>query len=126
MIKRFYVRTSSLREGMKIDQSIKDRMDRTLIARGTYLDSFTIEGLKKRGVTGVYIQEGEEDPEPEKLESLPPVAAKNIEKLRTQDPAKVRLSESVKKGYPRESSISTTIPIPTNLSILQIRLQTIL
>ena len=97
MIKRFYVRTSSLREGMKIDQSIKDRMDRTLIARGTYLDSFTIEGLKKRGVTGVYIQEGEEDPEPEKLESLPPVAAKNIEKLRTQDPAKVRLSESVKK-----------------------------
>ena len=51
MIKRFYVRTSSLREGMKIDQSIKDRMDRTLIARGTYLDSFTIEGLKKRGVT---------------------------------------------------------------------------
>lgn len=80
MIKRFYVRTSSLREGMKIDQSIKDRMDRTLIARGTYLDSFTIEGLKKRGVTGVYIQEGEEDPEPEKLESLPPVAAKKYRK----------------------------------------------
>ena len=83
---------------MKISQTIKDRMDRTLIARGTLLDEFMIDSLKKRGVSGVYIQEGEEDPEPKKKEDpLPPVVQKNIEKLRTQDPAKVKLSESVKK-----------------------------
>lgn len=98
MIKRYFVRISSLREGMKIDQTIKDRMDRTLVARGTILDDFTIDGLKKRGVTGVYIQEGEPDPEPEPKEiPLPPIAKKNIEKYRAPDPAKVKLSESVKK-----------------------------
>lgn len=87
MIKRFYVRVSSLKEGMKIGQTIKDRMDRTLIARGTPLDEFLIDGLKKRGLTGVYIQEGEEDPEPEKTEEAPLPAfvqktSKNI-KLKT-------------------------------------------
>lgn len=98
MIKRFYVRTNSLKEGMKIDQAIKDRMDRTLVARGTLLDSYVIDGLKKRGVPGVYIQEGEEDPEPEQPEvPLPPLVRHNIEKTRTEDPVKVRLSESVKK-----------------------------
>lgn len=98
MIKRYFVRIGALREGMRISQTIKDRMDRTLIARGTLLDEFMIDSLKKRGVSGVYIQEGEEDPEPEKKEDpLPPVVKKNIEKLRTQDPAKVKLSESVKK-----------------------------
>lgn len=99
MVKRFFVRISSLREGMKIDQTIKDRMDRILVSRGTLLDEFIIDGLKKRGVTGVYIQEGEEDNEPEKKPEppLPPLARKNIEQLRTSDPAKVKLSESVKK-----------------------------
>ena len=98
MIKRFYVRTNSLKEGMKIDQAIKDRMDRTLVARGTLLDSYVIDGLKKRGVPGVYIQEGEEDPEPEQPEvPLPPLVRHNIEKTRTEGPVKVRLSESVKK-----------------------------
>lgn len=98
MIKRFYVRTNALKEGMKIDQAIKDRMDRTLVARGTLLDSYVIDGLKKRGVPGVYIQEGEEDPEPEQPEvPLPPLVRHNIEKTRTEDPVKVRLSESVKK-----------------------------
>lgn len=98
MVKRFFVRTSSLREGMKIDQVIKDRLDRTLIARGTLLDEYVIDALKKRGVTGVYIREGEEDPEPEKPEKpIPPMVKKTIEKLRKQDASKVRLSESVKK-----------------------------
>lgn len=98
MIKRYYVRISSLREGMKIDQAIKDRMDRTLVAKGSILDEFTIEGLKKRGVPGVYIQEGEAEPEPEKKEEpLSPIARKNIEANRAPDPAKVNLSESVKK-----------------------------
>ncbi len=98
MIKRYFVRTSALKEGMRIGQSIKDRMDRTLIARGTPLDAFMIESLAKRGVNGVYIQEGEEDPEPEvKEENLPPIVRHNIEKYRREDPAKVRLSASVKK-----------------------------
>ena len=52
MIKRFYVPTSKLEEGMQIDQVIKDRLDRTLIARGSALDAYLIEGLKKRGVHG--------------------------------------------------------------------------
>ena len=75
LIRRYYVRISALKEGMKIDQTIKDRMDRTLIARGTLLDEFLIDGMKKRGITGVYIQEGEEDPEPDKplKSSLPKV-----------------------------------------------------
>lgn len=98
MVKRFYVRTSSLRVGMKIDQVIKDRLDRTLIARGTLLDEYLIDGLKKRGVTGVFICEGEEDPEPvEKEKPISPAVKNTIEKYRTQDVAKVKLTESVKK-----------------------------
>lgn len=98
MIKRFYVRTSKLQEGMRIDQTIIDRLDRTLIARGTILDSFIIEGLKKRGIHGVYISEGEEE-EPKNTEEIPlsPFVRHNIEKNRCEDPAKVHLSESVKK-----------------------------
>lgn len=73
MIKRFYVPTSKLEEGMQIDQVIKDRLDRTLIARGSALDAYLIEGLKKRGVHGVYIKTGEEDPEEKpKEETLTP------------------------------------------------------
>lgn len=98
MVKRYYVRTDSLKEGMRIDQVIKDRMDRTLIARGTYLDAYLIEGIRKRKIHGVYIREGEEDPEAEKPETpLPSFVRHNIEKHRTDDPAKVTLSESVKK-----------------------------
>lgn len=98
MIKRYYVRTSKLKEGMKIDQSVIDRMDRTLIVRGSILDAYTIEALHNRGIRGVYISEGEEDSEPEKKEKpLPPLVRHNIDKHRTEDPAKVHLSESVKK-----------------------------
>ena len=98
MIKRYYVRTSSLKEGMRIGQNIKDRMDRTLIAKGTPLNAFLIEGLAKRGVHGVYIEEGEEEPEPVKSDiDLPPLVRHNIEKNRVDDPSKVKLAESVKK-----------------------------
>ena len=38
LIKRYYVKTRDLKAGMKIDQNIKDRLDRVLIARGTALD----------------------------------------------------------------------------------------
>lgn len=98
MIKRFYVPTSKLEEGMQIDQVIKDRLDRTLIARGSALDAYLIEGLKKRGIHGVYIKTGEEDPEEKpKEETLTPFVRNKIEKYRTEDPRKVYLSESVKK-----------------------------
>lgn len=98
MVKRFFVRTSKLEVGMRIDQAIVDRMDRTLVARGATLDAYTIEALEKRGVHGVYIRTGEEDPELEaKEESLPPLVRHKIEKCRTEDPVKVHLSESVKK-----------------------------
>lgn len=84
---------------MRIDQAVKDRLDRTLIARGTLLDSYMIDYLEKLGVPGIYIQEGEEDPEPEKKkeEALPPEIKKTVEKLREADPVKVNLAESVKK-----------------------------
>lgn len=100
MIKRYFVRTRSLEEGMKIDQNIVDRMDRVLIARGTLLNDYLIQSLQKLGIGGVYISEGEEEPEPEKPEEPKPVSAlarNNIAKLRTSDPTKVKLSESVKK-----------------------------
>ena len=63
MIKRIYVRTRSLKEGMKIDQAIVDRRGRILIARGAVLDGYLIDSLLKLGVTSVYIREGEEDSE---------------------------------------------------------------
>ena len=98
MVKRYYVRTKALEEGMRIDQAIKDRLDRTLIARGTYLDAYLIEGLKKRGVPGVYIRIGEDEPEEKKQDKdLPAFVRHNIENARKEDPAKVQLSESVKK-----------------------------
>ena len=98
LIKRYFVRNSSLKTGMRIDQAIKDRMDRTLIARGTILDEYHIEALKKLGIAGVYVSEGEEDPEPEKPEpQIPPQIQKTINQMRKADPAKVNLSESVKK-----------------------------
>lgn len=98
MIKRYFVRTSSLKKGMRIDQNIKDRLDRTLVARGTILDDYVIEGIRKRGILGVYISEGAEDLKPvKKEETLSPLVRHTIEKARTEDPVKVKLSESVKK-----------------------------
>lgn len=98
MFKRYFVRTRSLQEGMRIDQAIVDRMDRTLIAKRTILDAYLIESLQKLGINGVYVSEGEDDPEPEKPdEPTCALARNNISKLRTDDPSKVKLSESVKK-----------------------------
>ena len=94
MIKRTFVRTSSLKEGMKIDQAIVDRMGRILIARGAVLDEYLIDSLLKLGITSIYIREGEEDPEEEKIS---PLAQSVIEKIRVEDCNKVKLSESVKK-----------------------------
>lgn len=94
MIKRTFVRTRSLKAGMKIDQAIVDRMGRILIARGAVLDEYLIDSLLRMGVTSIYIREGEEDPEEEKISLL---AQSVIEKTRVDDRTKVKLSESVKK-----------------------------
>ncbi len=93
MKKRTYVRTRSLKEGMRIDQSIVDQTGRTLIARGTFLDDFMIDSLLKRGVGGIYTSEGEDDPDEE---MIPEPIKEKIEKLKVADPAKVKLTESVK------------------------------
>ncbi len=98
LIKRYFVRTRSLQEGMRIDQSIKDRLDRTLIARGTILDSYMIGSLLKLGIGGIYVSEGREDPLPEAKEPpLPPEIQKTIDKARCEDPSKIKLSESLKQ-----------------------------
>ncbi len=94
MIKRTFVRTRSLKAGMKIDQAIVDRMGRILIARGAVLDEYLIDSLLRMGITSIYIREGEEDPEEEKISLL---AQSIIEKTRVDDRTKVKLSESVKK-----------------------------
>ena len=61
MVRRYFVPTRLLQEGMKIDQSIVDGTNRVLIARSTVLDDFMIKGLRKLGISGVYIREGEEE-----------------------------------------------------------------
>ena len=81
---------------MKIDQAIIDRMGRTLIARGAILDDYMIEALMNRGVSGVYTVEGEEDGTTEK-ENISEKMIEKIEKLKVEDRANVKLTESVKK-----------------------------
>ena len=79
-------------------QAIKDRLDRVLIAKGTILDDYLIQALKKMNVTGVYIEEGEETETPkEDIEQLPTDILHTIKENKVKDPAKVHLSESVKK-----------------------------
>ena len=101
MIKRYYVQTKQLRKGMRIDQSVQDRIDRVLIKKGTILDEYLINGLKELGISGVYVSEGEEDETAnagdKEAEKLSAIAKNNIAKNREPDPAKVQLSESVKK-----------------------------
>lgn len=94
MIKRRFVSTRLLEPGMIIDQSLMDKSRRVLIARKTTLDDFLIRELRKMKITGVYIREGEEDPD--EIEIAPEVA-EVIQSLEREDTKKVKLSESVKK-----------------------------
>ena len=99
MSRRYFVRTSSLKTGMKVDQSIIDKTRRVLIARGTILDPYLIDALKRLGINGVYIREGE-DAEPVILGnnvSESEEAKKVIDKLTVADRTRVTLTESVKK-----------------------------
>ncbi|MCM1465123.1 MAG: HD-GYP domain-containing protein [Bacteroidales bacterium] len=96
MIKRRFISTRLLKNGMKIDQSIVDGTGRALIAKGAFLDDFQIEYLQEKGVGGVYIQEGELDPEELEM-NISEHTKEVIEKTRVQDRAKVTLTESVRK-----------------------------
>lgn len=96
MIRRRYISTRLLQPGMVIDQNLVDRTRRILIARKTVLSEFHIQELAKLGVTGVYIREGEEDPDTGDI-VLSPETQATIEKLQVPDKSKVQLSESVKK-----------------------------
>lgn len=94
MVKRKFISTRLLENGMRIDQAIVDGAGRALIAKGVYLDDFQIEYLQAKGVNGVYISEGEEDPEEI---SIPLYTQEVIKKNRVEDRAKVKLSESVRQ-----------------------------
>ena len=96
MIRRYYVQTAYLKEGMRMGQSITDRLNRVLIARGSILNGYLIQSLKKLNISGVYIQEGEEIHIPLE-EKLPTAILYAIEKNKVPDPAKVHISESVKE-----------------------------
>ena len=95
-VKRKFVSTRLLKEGMKIDQSVLDATGRSLIEKGAFLDDFQIEYLQGKGVGGVYIQEGEPDPDEVEIQ-IPQYTRELIEKNRVEDRAKVKLSESVRK-----------------------------
>ena len=103
MAERKFIRTDRLTVGMRIDQAVVDRMDRVLVHRGSILDEFVIAGLKKLGLPGVYIGDGidevvkNDDPMAAIEASITPVVKNKIYKLREEDPAKVQLSETVRK-----------------------------
>lgn len=96
MVKRKFISTRLLHEGMQIDQAIKDGTGRTLIEKGVLLDDFQIEYLQTKGVSGIYISEGK--PDENELDIFIPQFTQNvIEKNRVADKAKVKLTEEVKK-----------------------------
>lgn len=98
MIRRRFISVRLLKPDMIIDQAVKDKLGRSLIARGAKLEDYQIDALQKMGVNGVYIREGEEDPEEEKKEvEIPKPVREKIEKLTVEDKSKVKLTESVKK-----------------------------
>ena len=90
------MRTRQLKPGMKLDHPVVDRLGRNLVARGAKLDDYMIDSLLKLGIMSVYIQEGEEEENPEQVPTSPE-AEKNIERLRTEDRAKVTLSVSIRE-----------------------------
>ena len=100
MITRHFVPTRLLQSGMKIDQSIIDSTDRVLIQRGATLDDYLISALKRLGISGVYIREGEEEIDATLVSSdddqISEETQKTINRLQVPDRAKVRLNESVR------------------------------
>ena len=94
--KRRFISTRLLKKNMKIDQSVLDTTGRTLIEKGTFLDDFHIEYLQEKSIGGIYILEGEPDPDELELQ-IPAYTKELIEKSRVEDRSKVTLSESVRK-----------------------------
>lgn len=65
------MRTRQLKPGMKLDHPVVDRLGRNLVARGAELDDYMIDSLLKLGIMSVYIQEGEEEENPEQVPTSP-------------------------------------------------------
>ena len=97
MIQRKYMRTRQLQPGMKLDHPVVDRLGRNLVARGAVLDEYMISSMIQMGIMSVYIQIDDGISEEENTLSISPAAQENIEKLRTEDRAKVTLSASVRE-----------------------------
>ena len=93
MIHRKYMRTRQLKPGMRIDHPVVDRLGRVLVARGATLDDYIIDSMVKMGIMSVYIQEITDDDN----DKPSPAAQNNINRLRTDDRAKVYLSDSVRE-----------------------------
>jgi len=90
------VRIRQLKAGMQIDQRLIDHTGRVLIERWTILDQYQINYMLGMGIGGVYIREGEAEEETEDDYVISEETHKKIEKLKTADPVKVKLTESVK------------------------------
>lgn len=100
MSERHFVRTELLQSGMKIDQSIVNSSKRMLLARGTVLDDYLIEAIKKLGITGLYISDETKDDKicnHEEELKVSKEASRKIEQLRVSDRSRVTLTESVKQ-----------------------------
>ena len=98
VILRKYMSTRVIKPGMILEQTIADRADRVLIARGTQLDEYLIESMRKMGITGVYIRTGViEDKDTEEQPVITAQVQQKIDQRQVKDRAKVHLSESVKK-----------------------------
>jgi len=91
------VPTRKLEIGKKVDNPIFDQSGKKLLERGAVLDDFEIKELISRGITQVYIMEGEPDEIPEGLENVHPSVRKAVEEQRVQDKKKVEISEKVKE-----------------------------
>lgn len=96
MVKRRFLSTRLLKSGMRIDQAVIDGSGRAMIAKGAILEDFQIEYLQEKGIGGVYIREGEADPQEAEVQ-IPRYTQEVIEKNRVEDCAKVKLSESVRQ-----------------------------
>ncbi len=94
-VKRRFIPTRTLQTGMKIDQVIVDQTGRALIEKGAFLDDFQITELIKRGVTGIYVAEGEVDEDD--MIFIPEFTQTVIEENTKPDPKKLELSQEIKK-----------------------------
>ncbi len=93
-IRRKFISTRLLKKGMRIDQSVNDATGRALIEKGAFLDDFQIEYLQEKGVGGIYVSEGEADPDEIELQ-IPQYTRDLIQKERKEDRSKVKLNKEV-------------------------------